>query len=279
MTDQSLRTALIALAADIARPLDVDDLASAAGLKQDYLGRRVLDSYRSDMAERGEDGQFAWLVERLASLEARVLALQVALSAAPHSGGAREISSASPDEALAPNLAIGGEDAAAVRPDSAMLPGVDAAHHASDTSGSLPDRVVVSADDRLVCMGFYDPERDSDGRFFRWVGPDTRATLFVPRVKAPFEVRLHVSAIYVPAAIEQTRVSIDGGDWIPVRHEGSVLLCRPHPGAVHDEQRVTLDIDVGASASPADRGLEDTRQLSLAFYAMELEALPHLDQA
>ncbi len=251
MTDTPLHALLAALTAEVVRSPDIGDARPAAALKHGFLQQRILSTYRDQLEGLAGDEQFGWLIERVAGLEARMLALQAALPG----GGARRPEIAT--EAPVPGTA------GAAPPDPRET-----------DADKLPDRVLVACDEIRESTGLYPTEGDERGRLFRWLGPGTRSRIYLPRVAAPFELRVSVYSIYAAGSVESARFSVDGGAWDSPIAEGKgeniVLRCRPKPGVAHNHERMTLDIEVSVMDSPANHGSDDDRRLSFALSRLEL---------
>lgn len=250
-----------ALTEALARRLRLGDLSHGGGLKHDTLKRRVLSGYRTTLDGAPDGEVLVWLLDRLAGIEAQVIALQQAHAAAE----ARPATPAPARSARKPAAARAGGPASAPAPTPPPA--------AAPPRPALPRRVIAPCDDALVHKGFYEAERSPQGRSFRWIGPEPRATLFLPRVEAPVEVRLHLYGAFVREAIPLVKVSLDKGAWAAVTvtqdREGIVLTARPVSGDPGTAPVSRLDIDAAVSDSPANRGEADDRVLSIALSAVE----------
>lgn len=253
-----------ALTETLARRTRLGDLSHAGGLKHETLKRRILSGYRKALDGASDTDMLAWLLDRLASVEAQVITLQQARADQP----------APPPPARATPASEPVREAVAPRnppPESAPPPPVAAP--APPPKPALPKSLIMPCDAALVNKGFYDAERTPQGRSFRWIGPEPRATLYLPRIEAPLELRLHLHGAFVREALPLVRVSLDKGAWAGVRvtqgSEGTVLVARPAAGDPGQPQVMRLDIDAAMADSPANRGEPDRRVLSIALAAVE----------
>jgi hypothetical protein len=134
----------------------------------------------------------------------------------------------------------------------------------------------LPCDADLVQSGFYAAERSQDGVAFRWVGPDPRATVFLPRLRTPVTIRLRVLSAFLPEVLDEVRMALDGGEWVPATRlegVGDVTLSAVLPaGPIGHAGLLRLDIDTARTESPLTRGSTDERHLSLAFSAIEAES-------
>ncbi|WP_430912032.1 hypothetical protein [Methylobacterium sp. sgz302541] len=265
----------VALTEALARRMRLGDLSHAGSLKHETLRRRVLAGYRKSLDGTANPDTLVWLLDRLAGIEAQVITLQQgqanlepevdfappAARPARKPPAARKADPAPPDPAPAPRSA----PVAAPAPTPPAPP--------PPPKPALPRRVIASCDDSLVHKGFYEAELSPQGRSFRWIGPEPRATLYLPRIEAPLEVRLHLYGVFVREALPLVKVSLDKGAWASVAitqgREGVVLVARPVPGDPGPPQVMRLDIDAALSDSPTNRGEADYRVLSIALAAVE----------
>ncbi|TPG59181.1 hypothetical protein EAH89_07515 [Roseomonas nepalensis] len=209
------------------------------------LERRVLARYAEELAGLPVEEAAAWLLRRLAAVEA----MQVTARA-----GTRPREWADPGPAAV-----------------LVLEPIEPVPEAP-----LPTEVAVSCDDALAQEGFHDAETAEGGRSFRWIGPEPRATVFLPKVALPAEVRLHVHAAFCPEVLGDISVSIDEGPWeAALQEEGGarVLVARPRPGERPPAGATRLDIDAVRTASPLSRGAADARLLGLALWRIEARSL------
>jgi hypothetical protein len=210
--------------------------ADYGALVENGLEAEALASFREELAQVSQAEGVAWLIARMARLEARVDALTRALHRL--------------------------DAAAAVAPALAAAP-------AAELDGSL-----VLMDENVVQDGFYYSERTGDGVRYRWLGPDPVARVYLPKVKPPVELRLVVTGFYKGVELAATRVALNDGPWSPVEvipGEGkNILRCRPFPGPGGDGLMHHIDIDCGATFSPADEGRSDARRLGLALAQIEI---------
>jgi hypothetical protein len=136
--------------------------------------------------------------------------------------------------------------------------------------------IMLPCDAVLVQGGFYPAELSRDGVAFRWIGPAPLATVFLPRMRAPLTIRLHVHSAFVPAVLDEVRLALDGGEWVSATRldgaAGSVLTAILAPGPVNHAGLLRLDIDTARTASPQATGGTDTRHLSLALSCIEAES-------
>ncbi|MBO1075793.1 hypothetical protein [Roseomonas marmotae] len=140
-----------------------------------------------------------------------------------------------------------------------------------------PPRLLrLACDAELVQGGFYPAERSAEGVEFRWIGPSPQANVFLPRMRLPLEVRLHVHSAFVPEVVPEVRLSLDGGPWKPVMvregRDGLVLSAVLEAGPMGHGGLLRLDIDTIRTDSPGRRGGTDGRHLSLALSAIEAES-------
>lgn len=135
--------------------------------------------------------------------------------------------------------------------------------------------LVCDAD--LVQSGFYPAEQSQDGTLFRWVGPSPLATIFLPPLNMPLEIRLHVHSAFVPDVLGRVRMALDGGTWAPavLLEQGGTTQLRacPRPGKMQHLGTLRLEIDTLRTESPRQRGQMDDRALSLALSAITLRPL------
>lgn len=244
MSGHSLQDAARALAAALAGRLELRGTDPAGAGVDRALRQRVLSSYAQDLSGQPPEAAARWLLERLATLEARLLALQAAQW-----------------HGLEPPLIA---PAAAPPP----LPPVVAEEII------MPRHVVLPCDESMAREGFYNIEKGGNGETFCWMGPRPRGTVFIPRLAAPLEVRLHLQLAFVPEVLGQVRVSLDGGEWSGVRveqEEGrTVLVSTPVPGGQGQPASMQLEIDAVRTDSPARRGASDQRELAIALWRIEV---------
>lgn len=260
MSSPSLQDAAASLAAALARRVDWRD-ADPAGLPLDHaLQRRVLGTYAEDLAGLGPDETARWVLQRLAMLEARLLTVQAGqwqggVDVPPFVAAARP---APLPEAAAPATPV---VIAPVVAEEAML----------------PTRAVVLFDEALSTEGFYRIEKHPKGDTFCWLGPTPLASLFIPKLRGPVEVRLHVLYTFVPDVLDATRVALDGGEWTTVsvlREAGDiVLIARPPVGDRSLPVTMRLDIDAVRTDSPKRHGKNDGRELSIAIRRVEVKTV------
>lgn len=142
----------------------------------------------------------------------------------------------------------------------------------------IQETVTIDCDAALVQAGFYPEERAPGGQPFRWIGPEPVAVIFLPPLEAPVEVSLRVHSAFLPEVLEEVRLALDGGAWVPavLRRDATGLwlsACLP-PGPVAHLGALRLDIDTHRTASPRERGEMDTRHLSLALSSVTVARLP-----
>jgi hypothetical protein len=240
MTTIDLKTIIEALRISAARRIDLSDDRGASALLRPRLELAVLEGYDEELS--GLDGQRAleWLVRRMARIEASVSVLEAALARA---GG--------PANTAAPLAPLAGgeiEDMFA------------------------PRSVSVDLDENVVQSGFYHHETLPAGDVFRWLGPDPVASVYLPRIDGPVRVVIRAMKAFDGVPLDETRVSIDGGEWASVsaEREGGVLnlTATPERGAATATTRV--DIDCIRTISPHDSGVSDTRRLGIAIYGVDL---------
>ena len=276
-----------ALGEAIARKIRLGELSSAGGLKHEALKRRVLGGYRRSLDGAEDADVLVWLLERLATVEAQVIALQqgaIGIEAGapreplrqeppakeplPREPAARTVRRATTRKAEAAPAAAAPQSQPQPAPASAPK-----REPAAPSRPSLPRHVITACDESLVHKGFYDAERSPQGRSFRWIGPEPRGSVFLPRIEMPGEVRLHIYGVFVREAVALVKVSIDKGAWEPAKivqgRDGIVLVARPVPGETGSPQVMRVDIDAAMSDSPSNRGEDDFRTLSIALSAIE----------
>jgi len=236
-----LRDLAQVMAAALARQTGIREGADWGELVDRHLRRQVLDSYREELAASAPADAIAWLLERLAAVEARLLTLQAA--------------------ALAPQAALDRDPLA----------------QGFNGQAFLPTAATVYCDRELVHEGFYPVEYMPDGTPFRWIGPLTRAHVVLPKICPPIELQLTVSHIYVTDIVERVQVSLAGGEFVPVaveRHrQGAILTARPPAGPIEGARSVKLDIDVIRTECPRLRGEADGRELSVALSRIDMISL------
>ncbi|WP_156963736.1 hypothetical protein [Muricoccus aerilatus] len=142
---------------------------------------------------------------------------------------------------------------------------------------SLPSEALVVCDREMLREGFYDAETGANGRSFRWIGPEPRAAVFLPRVAQPAEIRLLVHSAFCPEVLGDVRVALDGGARATVTleqgPEGRVLVAQPPPAEVPRGGAMRLDIDVVRTDSPLNRGQSDPRMLGIALRRIEARSV------
>ena len=135
--------------------------------------------------------------------------------------------------------------------------------------------LVCDAD--LVQGGFYPAEQSQDGTIFRWIGPAPLATVFLPPLSVPLEIRLHIHSAFVPEVLGHVRMALDGGAWTPavLLEQGGTTQLRacPRPGPMAHLGTLRLDIDTLRTESPRQRGQMDDRALSLALSVITLRPM------
>jgi hypothetical protein len=193
------------------------------------------------MPETENSDVLTWLLERMAAIEARVLTLQAAV--------------------LAPQTAS----------DRAELA------KGLNTQAFLPAAATIICDDELVQTGFYPVEYAPDGTAFRWIGPLPRANVMLPKTCLPVEIQMTVSHVYVTDIVDQVRVSLAGGEFVPVSMEkyrnGAILTARPPAGPLQGARSLQLEIDVIRTECPRARGEADGREISVALSRIEMISL------
>jgi len=229
------------MAAALARKIGIREGADWGRLVDRHLQSQILDSYREDIAESEPADMMAWLLERLAAIEARVLTLQAA--------------------ALAPQAALDGPQLA----------------QGFNTQAFLPMAATIFCDQDLVQTGFYPVEYTQDGTPFRWIGPSPRANVVLPKTCLPVELQMTLSHIYVTDIVDQVKVSLAGGEFVPVTVErhgiGAILTARPPAGPLQDERSLQLEIDVIRTECPRVRGEADDREISVALSKIDMISL------
>ncbi|MBI0534677.1 hypothetical protein D9599_03720 [Roseomonas sp. KE2513] len=204
------------------------------------MRQRMLSAYAQELSELTPDASSRWLLDRMATIESRLIAVQAAQWHA---------------QSL-PAAAAGG--AGGIVAEDVVL----------------PRRVLVTCDESMTSEGFYAVERNRAGKPFLWLGPEPHASIFIPKLVAPVEVRLHLQSAFVPDVLDEMRLSLDGGEWTQVsveKPEGRVVLvAAPPPGAARRAASMKLEIDAIRTESPASRGGSDTRRLGIALEEIEL---------
>ena len=210
------------------------------------LERRILARYAEELAGLPAEEAAAWLLRRLAAVEAMQI---TALS------GTRPREWADPKPAAV-----------------LVLEPIE-----QPPEPPLPRETVMSCDATLAQEGFHAAETDATGRTFRWIGPEPRATVFLPQVAQPAELRLHVHSAFCPEVLAEIRLSVDGGPWETAAVEGAaggqVLVARPLPGGCRHVGSIRLDIDAVRTASPLSRGGADARLLGIALWRIEARSI------
>jgi hypothetical protein len=148
----------------------------------------------------------------------------------------------------------------------------------TEPKGPGPGRETLICDADLVQAGFYPAEVSEDGIPFRWIGPHPTATVFLPPLGRRVEVTLRVHSAFLPEVLEEVRLSLDGGPWVPALlwqgDDGRTSLsARLSAGPMAHLGTLRLDIDSIRTESPRQRGGTDDRPLSLALSAISLRAL------
>ena len=254
MSGQSLQDAAKALAAAIAGRLDLRDTdPKGAGLDQ-AMRRRMLSTYAQELSDLAPDASGRWLLDRMAAIESRLLAVQAA-----------QVQAQMQTQVTPRSLPVRGAPASGgVAPEIAE-------------EVLLPRRVALVCDENLTREGFYGIERGGNGKPFYWLGPDPTAMVFLPKLAAPVEVRLHIQSAFVPDVLPDIRVALDGGAWTQVRVEGTegriVLVAAPPVGSERRAASMRLDIDAVRTESPADKGGSDPRRLGIAIEEIVLTSL------
>lgn len=255
MSSPSLQDAAVSLAAALARRVDWRD-ADPAGLPLDQaLQRRVLSTYAEDLAGLSPEETARWVLQRMAMLEARLLTVQ----AGQWQGGVDVPPFVAARPAPLPEAA-----APAIAPVVAE-------------EAMLPTRAIVLFDEALSTEGFYRIEKHPKGDTFCWLGPTPLASLFIPKLRGPVEVRLYVLYTFVPDVLDTTRVALDGGAWTTVsvlREAGDIILvARPPVGESSLPVTMRLDIDAIRTDSPKRQGKNDGRELSIAIRRVEVKTI------
>jgi hypothetical protein len=160
----------------------------------------------------------------------------------------------------------------------APAPGFAAAPQVSPVVGlGASDSIKIEFDPSVVQTGFYQAEQGKDGRWFRWIGPEPKASVLLPMVEGPLSVVLKVVATFAKNALEKTRISLDAGRWVECEissEPGAHLLTAiPPRGHSFESSVMQIDIDCGLTESPADYGKYDTRRLGVAIHSLELRRL------
>lgn len=210
------------------------------------LQRRILDRYTDELAGLSPEAAAAWLLQRLAAMEAMQLTLN---------SGVRLMDWGDPGPAAVQALDP-------VQPEA---------------EPPLPAEAAVTCDREMLQEGFYDAEVSAAGSSFRWIGPEPRAAVFLPRVAQPAEIRLHLQSAFCPEVLGEVRVALDGGAWATVTleegPEGRVLIAQPPPPEEGRAGAMRLDIDVVRTDSPLNRGQSDPRMLGIALRQIEARSV------
>ena len=224
--------------AALAKRVSLPDTRSAGELVDQNLKCRVLQNYREQLASLHDGEAVRWLIERLASLEVRVMLLQSAAIAAPTAGPV-DFSSAMPDESF-----------------------------------FQPDPVTIPFDSTLVQTGFFPAEQGPDGPPYRWLGPDPVASVVLPRIGATIRVIVTILSAHVQDAVANMRLSLDGGEWVGVEVQRVGNLAAPtatvSAGPDHCGTTMRLSFDVGRTESPLEQGGQDKRRLSVAISKLDV---------
>jgi hypothetical protein len=269
MIDADLKSVAATLSAAISRRVDLADSEDMALLVDQHLHVQVLRNYREQLEGLEGADAFAWLLRRMAEIETRVLALQAAtLAGAP---------GLAPADVAAPAAAPGPAAPGPAAPGPAAAPASVPAAWPVEPDFTQPKSATVLFDDEAVQTGFYPAETAPDGSMFRWLGPAPQASVFLPKAQLPVKVTITVHSAFVPEAIGDVRIALDGGDWVRVTAErfrnGYVLLARPPAGPITHAGTMRLDIDAVRTASPSARGEQDTRDLAIAISRIEIATI------
>jgi hypothetical protein len=225
------------LSTALAKRIDLRDGAGAGPLVDQYLQLQVLGTYAEQLDGLDGAAAIAWMLRRMAQIEAGLLLLQAAKL-------------------------------------DASLTAVPVPAPALPPSAPVPEVVTIPCDKNLVQVGFYPMERPREGVQFRWIGPAPYASVFVPKFAVLQQVTLRLHAAFIPQLAEEIRVAVDGGEWAAVtveRHGRSMTLtCTPQPGNITHASTMRLDIDAVQTESPASRGESDPRELSIAVSSIEI---------
>lgn len=226
---------------------DLRTAGASGGQAVDHaLHRRILARYAEELAGRPPEEAAAWLLDRLAAMEAMQLTI--------HSG-ARLLDWADPGPAAVHVLEL-------LQPPPEV---------------PLPNEVLVPCDGALTQEGFYGAEQGANGRTFRWIGPEPQAAVFLPQVAQPAEFRLQVHSAFCPEVLGEVRVALDGGAWsgavLEQGPQGRVLVARPVGGEQGHLGAMRLDIDAVRTDSPMNRGQSDPRLLGVALWQVEARAI------
>ncbi|RVT90592.1 hypothetical protein EOD42_23455 [Rhodovarius crocodyli] len=245
MADDTLADAARALAAAFAGRMDLRDMDSVGDAVDRVLRQRLLSGYAQELEGQPPEASLRWMLERLATLEARLLTLQAAQW-----------------QGVPPPFVEQAGHAAPARSFEEIL---------------IPAEVRVLCDEVVSCEGFYSAERSGTGAPYRWLGPSTRAAIAVPRLKGPLEVRLHLFSAMVPHALERVRLSVGGGEWgaVTVAEEGgfTVLTSLVEPGDAQWAASMQLEIDAAQTDSPARHGSADQREMAFALSWVALKTM------
>jgi hypothetical protein len=132
-------------------------------------------------------------------------------------------------------------------------------------------------DATLVESGFYPAEQSQGGTIFRWIGPQPLAAVFLPPIPAPVEVSLHIHSAFLPDVLDEVRMALDGGEWVPAilrqDAQGTRLCACLQPGPMAHLGALRLDIDSVRTETPRQRGETDGRHLSLALSAVTVRRI------
>jgi hypothetical protein len=253
------------------------DALHPAELLAGELEARLRASHQMQLAGKDLEGRLEWALERILRLETRLLGLQAAMAGHAPPGLAHDVA---PRQSVPP----------ASPPPSAPSPAPQAAAQATAGGGlagkpepaAAPARQAVRAlalrfDAELRCMGLYDTETRAGRPPLRWVGPATKAEIWLPRLEAPLELRFAVAGVFVADVLKEIRFSVDGGEWTKpdIQEVDGVRLLRlrPVPGQAGPGETMHVAIDTVLQDSPVNRGGTDKRKLSIAFSRVEVRCL------
>ena len=141
----------------------------------------------------------------------------------------------------------------------------------------LPLQAKFNWENELDYSGFYHQEVDREGKPFRWIGPEPKAVLTMPRVQVPGEIRIYVANVFNWEIMSQVQVSVDGGPPVAARVENEgerrVLVAVIAEDNVSWAEGMRVEINTIKTRSPSELGLSDRRRFSLAIELIEARTL------
>jgi len=245
-SDEALVQAARILSRTLGQKVPLQDLEFSSDPKTDALYQRCLNSYADELLNASPADQRLWILRRLASIESRLMLLQA---------------NQATEQAKTLDRSLEPEDVFTI----------------SRSQKTFPALLSLLVDDSIVETGFYRTETHASGLKFRWIGPEPRASIFLPRVDAPVQITLSVMHTYPDGILDKVKVALDEGPWSSgkVVKEGdrALLHFAPTPGAKRFLQTMQLDIDAVRTLSPKQDGKGDSRSLSIALWKIEAHPL------